>query len=307
MTGRTGTRAWRIAAATAAGLFAAGMVGMAGALAFVLSGVYDIAASRPHLDFTQAVLTAVKRRSVEYHARNLEAPDLDDAGLIRRGFALYRQDCVPCHGAPGESRSRIGIGVNPNPPPLFDAAERWTTAEIAWITLYGLKMAGMPAFGLGESPRDIWALTAFVRRLNTLSPEEYRRMQAAERGEIAEAEAPWLPGEQGWDLLERRGDPARGRRLMGEYGCLACHIIDDRSASQSMAGPPLTRWRERHFIAGNLINNPLNLVRWLRHPQAVEPGTAMPDLDVGEEDAWAMARYLYSLDQAGSSMVPMFP
>ena len=34
----------------------------------------------------------------------------------------------------------------------------------------------------------------------------------------------------------------------------------------------------RTMIAGELPNSPDNLVRWLRNPKAVEPGTAMPDL-----------------------------
>lgn len=295
-------RARWIVLATAAALCA---IGAAGSFLFVLSGVYDIAASRPHLAITQAVLTALKRRSVEFHARDMEAPDLDDAALIRRGFTLYRENCVTCHGAPGESRSRIGIGVNPNPPPLVEAAERWTASELAWITSYGLKMAGMPAFGFGESPRDIWALTAFVKRLNSLSPAEYRQMQAAEAGESAGSGAPWLPEEQGWDMLARKDDKVRGRHLMTFYGCTACHLVEGAPGLHSMAGPPLTDWGTRHYIAGNLVNNPLNLVRWIRNPQDVEPGTAMPDLGVDEEDAWAIASYLYTMGEAMPSVFPI--
>jgi cytochrome c len=39
---------------------------------------------------------------------------------------------------------------------------------------------------------------------------------------------------------------------------------------------------------------PDNLVDWLRHTQAIVPGSAMPDLGVTERDAWDMAAYLYS-------------
>lgn len=294
-------RPLRVALGTAAGLL---VLSLAGGAAFVYSGLYDIAASRPHLQLTETLLTTLKRRAVQFHARDLVAPDLDDADLIRRGLVLYRGNCVTCHGAPGEGRSRIGIGVNPTPPPLVKAIERWTAEEIAWITAYGLKMAGMPAFGFGEEPRDLWALTAFVKRMNTLAPAEYRRMAAAVRGEAEagkETEAvPWLPGPQGWDLLAQRGDARRGAQLLDSYGCSACHIISGlRGAAgmQSRAGPPLTDWKNRHYIAGELVNNPLNLVRWLRDPREADPGTAMPDLDVGEEDAWSMAAYLYGAER----------
>jgi cytochrome c1 len=50
----------------------------------------------------------------------------------------------------------------------------------------------------------------------------------------------------------------------------------------------------RLYIAGLLINTPENMVAWIRHPQAVKPLTAMPDLGVPENDARDMTAYLYS-------------
>lgn len=271
--------------------------GTAGALAFIYSGVYDIAASRPHTRFVRTLLLTVKRRSVQLHARNLKVPDLNDAELIKRGFGLYRRYCVTCHGAPGEGRLRIGIGMNPNPPPLEKAIEEWTAAEIAWITSRGLKMAGMPAFGLGQEPGDIWAITAFVRRMNTLSPAEYRKMLAADRGELAEEEVQWLPVDAGWDTLIERGDAEEGRRLINYHGCGGCHRIPEIPGAQGTAGPPLRNWPERHYIAGALVNNPANFVSWIKNPHAVEPQTAMPNLNLTDDEAWNIASFLYALGQ----------
>ena len=44
-----------------------------------------------------------------------------------------------------------------------------------------------------------------------------------------------------------------------------------------------------------LRNTPANLVRWIREPQAVVPGNAMPDMGVSEADARDIAAYLYTL------------
>jgi cytochrome c1 len=60
-------------------------------------------------------------------------------------------------------------------------------------------------------------------------------------------------------------------------------------------GPPLTRFADRAYIAGQLPNDPQSLIRWIQDPQTVEPGTAMPDLGVGPEVARDMAAYLYSI------------
>jgi cytochrome c1 len=60
-------------------------------------------------------------------------------------------------------------------------------------------------------------------------------------------------------------------------------------------GPPLTQIGRRIYIAGLLRNNPDNLVAWLRDPQRIVPGNAMPDMGMSEADARAIAAYLDTL------------
>jgi cytochrome c len=91
------------------------------------------------------------------------------------------------------------------------------------------------------------------------------------------------------------GDPGRGRELVHEYACGSCHVIPGVAAASNLAGPPLTHWAERQYIAGALWNTPDNLIRWIMDPQVIEPGTAMPDLGVTEEEARHMAAYLFTL------------
>lgn len=86
------------------------------------------------------------------------------------------------------------------------------------------------------------------------------------------------------------------QRAIDRYGCGACHTIPGIRAADGLVGPPLVRFAERAFIAGQLPNTPENLVRWITNPQEVEPGTAMPDLGVSEEEARSMATYLHSLE-----------
>lgn len=91
------------------------------------------------------------------------------------------------------------------------------------------------------------------------------------------------------------GDPIAGRVALQTYGCHSCHTIPAVAGANSLVGPPLTAWAERSYIAGKLPNEPAHLVQWIRFPQAIEPGTAMPNLGVTEEDALHMAAYLYML------------
>lgn len=90
------------------------------------------------------------------------------------------------------------------------------------------------------------------------------------------------------------GDPRRGEAMFIQYGCGACHRVARVRKATGMVGPPLDGIAIRAMLAGKLDNSPDNLERWIRDPQAVSPGTAMPDLNVGERDARDMTAFLYT-------------
>jgi cytochrome c len=91
------------------------------------------------------------------------------------------------------------------------------------------------------------------------------------------------------------GDPQRAPKLIVAFGCSACHAVPGVTGADGNVGPPLTRFGERTYIAGMLRNNPSNLIRWIRDPQGVIPGNAMPNMGVSEADARDIAAYLYTL------------
>lgn len=91
------------------------------------------------------------------------------------------------------------------------------------------------------------------------------------------------------------GDPQRGPALIVAYGCAACHTVPGVSGANGNVGPPLTRFGGRTYIAGMLRNSPANLVRWIRDPQGVVPGNAMPNMGVSDAEARDIAAYLYTL------------
>lgn len=92
------------------------------------------------------------------------------------------------------------------------------------------------------------------------------------------------------------GDVGRGRVAVEAFGCGACHEVPGVPGADGVVGPPLTRWSQRSFIAGALPNTQPNLVRWLLDPDAVEPGTAMPDLGLSEDEAEDVSAYLLSIE-----------
>lgn len=92
------------------------------------------------------------------------------------------------------------------------------------------------------------------------------------------------------------GDASNGPALLVQYGCVTCHTVEGIRQADGAVGPPLSNIADRALIAGRLENNPANLIHWIRSPQEVEPGTAMPDLGVTEPHARDIAAYLYSLE-----------
>jgi cytochrome c2 len=91
------------------------------------------------------------------------------------------------------------------------------------------------------------------------------------------------------------GDPQQGKMAIRQYGCEACHTIPGVEGAQGLVGPPLDRIGSRVYLAGRLSNTPENMMRWIRNPQGIEPGTAMPNLHVTEKDGRDIAAYLYTL------------
>ena len=99
-------------------------------------------------------------------------------------------------------------------------------------------------------------------------------------------------------------DPHRGRGVIAEKGCGACHVIPGVAGAVSWAGPPLLEWSRRGYLAGHWPNAPEHLVRWLQDPQSMAPGTAMPNLGLTEAEARDAAAYLYTL---GAGRLPPVP
>ena len=91
------------------------------------------------------------------------------------------------------------------------------------------------------------------------------------------------------------GDAKAGKTVIANAQCGACHEIPGIDGAGGRVGPPLTGFADRTVIAGVLPNAPDDLIRWLRFPQQVKPGDAMPDTGLDDQQARNAAAYLYTL------------
>jgi cytochrome c len=89
------------------------------------------------------------------------------------------------------------------------------------------------------------------------------------------------------------GDAAPGQAAITGLGCGACHEIPGITGAHGRVGPSLVSFGSRVFVGGVAPNTADNLVRWIEHPRAMNPNTAMPDLGIDEPAARDIAAYLY--------------
>lgn len=93
------------------------------------------------------------------------------------------------------------------------------------------------------------------------------------------------------------GDATRGRQVAIDNGCGSCHRIPGvPNSDDALVGPPLDSWSRRSYVAGSMPNSPDNLARWIADPQEIEPGTAMPTLDLDESEVADLVAYLFTLE-----------
>lgn len=158
------------------------LLGLIGLLTFVYSGAYDVSASSPHTALTNWAMSTTMHESVARRARSINIPDLNRDELILAGINDFEAMCVGCHGAPNKEPGPMGQGLNPLAPDLQRSAQHLTAAELFWVTKHGIKMTGMPSWGVAHSNNDLWPVVALMVALPGLTAETYGALLARAEG-----------------------------------------------------------------------------------------------------------------------------
>jgi cytochrome c oxidase subunit 2 len=163
-----------------------------------------------------------------------------------------------------------------------------------WVPELGRKMDMVPAH-----PNHIW--------LQASAPGIY----LGSCSEFCGAQHAWMrirviaqrPAEfAAWEAQQQQVPPmplgdaaAAGARRVQELTCVNCHTVAGTAATARVA-PDLTHLASRDTLgAGVVANTPSNLAAWLANPQAIKPGSNMPDLHLSSADVNALAAYMESL------------
>jgi cytochrome c oxidase assembly factor CtaG/cytochrome c2 len=156
----------------------------------------------------------------------------------------------------------------------------WVPASVIFIVL-GLALF---AAWLGEAERRVRLSHTDAASRTILAVVLLCGLVASACGAVGVKEAEAMTG----------GSVSRGVSAIGRYGCATCHTIPG-VAGAATVGPPLDRIAMRHYLGGHLTNTPGNMIKWIQHPQAIDPKNAMPELGVSDDDARDIVAFLYTL------------
>jgi mono/diheme cytochrome c family protein len=153
-----------------------------GAAIFFFGGFYNVAESQDNPAIVDWALASVRGASVAAHATDAAPANLDDTETVKAGARAYSTiGCVNCHGGPPDANwAKWSEGLKPVPADLKVMAKERTASQLFWAIKNGIKFTGMPSFGLAGAPdQEIWSIVAFIKKLPSISDDEYKAWTAA--------------------------------------------------------------------------------------------------------------------------------
>lgn len=141
----------------------------------IYAGIYDVAADAPHTQPVYWLLQTVRNRSIAAHATDAVPINLNDPKRITSGAGQYDEMCAGCHLAPGMKRTEISRGLYPRAPELRRGSQL-TPPEQFWVLKHGIKMTGMPAWGVTHDDEVLWDVVAFLRQMPQLTADQYQAL-----------------------------------------------------------------------------------------------------------------------------------
>ncbi|PYQ00152.1 MAG: hypothetical protein DMF83_28835 [Acidobacteria bacterium] len=160
-----------------AGVVVTVLVGLAIAGFVFATGRFNVAATAPP-DFTDKLAPWVLDKAIERGAKSVTDPISKDPNAVALGLSHYRENCLPCHEVPGVEAAEFHEGMNPTPPDMdAQAVQHQSDAELFWVIKNGIRMTGMPAFGVNHKDEEIGHIVAFVRHVTQLTDAERQALK----------------------------------------------------------------------------------------------------------------------------------
>ena len=122
----------------------------------------------------------VRSLSVPSSAVNAQNPITLTPEVLGEARAHFADHCAGCHANDGSGHTEMGQNLYPKAPDMqLPVTQNLTDGEIYYIIHNGVRLTGMPAWGLEDGDDlDSWKLVHFIRHLPKITPEEIHEMEA---------------------------------------------------------------------------------------------------------------------------------
>ena len=125
------------------------------------------------------VARAARRLAIPVGAKNQKNPFTPTPDVLDDARAHFADHCAICHANNGSGNTEIGRNLFPKVPDMrLPQTQNLTDAEIYYAIHNGIRLTGMPAWGMQEKDDDSWKLVQFIRHLPQLTPDEEREMES---------------------------------------------------------------------------------------------------------------------------------
>ncbi len=129
--------------------------------------------------------------SMERHAPRINNPLTPTDDTVIDGMKIYTMKCAECHGGLDKKESVLGRSFYPPAPQLILHPLDDPEWHIYYAVRTGVRYTGMPAWNKTLSEADMWKVTAFLARVEKLTPavQEYWKKSFGVEPPAAGAEA----------------------------------------------------------------------------------------------------------------------
>jgi mono/diheme cytochrome c family protein len=223
---------------------------------------------------------------------------IPDRELMVQGEALYKKQCAPCHGIPGDGKGFLAAGFEVKPRDFRQGVYKFTSTksgelptveDIERTIRVGVPNTTMPAWGQFLTPEQIKGLARYLIVFSDRFVESWKEGRAPEK----------LPFAQAPSVLEALS--SKGKSLYQEAGCWNCHGNSGKGDGPSAAnftddwGNPVLPTDLTYKWTFKNGHSPQDVYRTMSAGFAGTPMPSYIDAYPDDQDRWALVAYVLSL------------
>lgn len=240
-------------------------------------------------------------KPVKYNPNPASPPipeGIPERDLMGQGESLYKKQCAPCHGIPGDGKGFLAAGFDVMPRDFRQGVYKFTSTksgelptieDIERTIRVGVPNTTMPAWGQFFTPDQIKSLARYLIVFSDRFIESWKEGRAPER----------LPIAQTPSNLEALA--SKGKSLYEQAGCWNCHGNSGKGDGPSAANlmddwnNPISPTDLTYKWTFKNGHTPQDVYRTMSAGLAGTPMPSYIDAYPDDQDRWALVAYVLSL------------